>query len=67
MILVGGLHRVAGPRSSALNIPLLESRVTSLESLMADLIGVVENTSRTVAQLSLEMAEFKEEMKRKTG
>jgi uncharacterized coiled-coil protein SlyX len=51
----------------ALNIPLLESRVTSLESLMADLIGVVENTSRTVAQLTLEMAEFKDEMKRKTG
>jgi FtsZ-binding cell division protein ZapB len=46
----------------ALNIPLLESRVTSLESLMADLIGVVENTSRTVAQLTLEMAEFKDEM-----
>ncbi|MCX5863277.1 MAG: hypothetical protein NTW27_14310 [Deltaproteobacteria bacterium] len=50
-----------------MNIPLLESRVTSLESLMADLIEVVENTSRTVAQLSLEMAEFKDEMKRKTG
>ena len=46
-----------------MNIPLLESRVTSLESLMADLIGVVENTSRTVAQLSLEMVEFKDEMR----
>jgi hypothetical protein len=45
VILVGGL---------ALNIPLLESRVTSLESLMADLINVVANTSRTVAQRNVE-------------
>lgn len=39
-----------------MNIPLLESRVRSLEEMMADLIA-------TVAQTSLEMREFKEEMK----
>ncbi|MFA6224506.1 MAG: hypothetical protein WC647_19585 [Desulfomonilaceae bacterium] len=39
-----------------MNIPLLESRVRSLEEMMADLIA-------TVAQTSIEMREFKEEMK----
>ena len=48
----------------ALNIPLLESRVTSLESLMADLINVSYRTQRNVDQLSLEMREFKEESRR---
>jgi len=47
----------------ALNIPLLESRVTSLESLMADLINVSYRTQRNVDQLSLEMRDFKEEMR----
>jgi len=47
-----------------LNIPLLESRVTSLESLMADLIDVSYRTQRNVDQLSLEMREFKEESRR---
>jgi len=47
----------------ALNIPLLESRVTSLESLMADLIEVSYRTQRNVDQLSLEMRDFKDEMK----
>jgi len=42
-----------------LNIPLLESRVTSLESLMADLIEVSYRTQRNVDQLSLEMRDFK--------
>jgi len=46
-----------------LNIPLLESRVTSLESLMADLIEVSYRTQRNVDQLSLEMRDFKDEMK----
>ena len=39
-----------------MNIPLLESRVRSLEEMMADLIA-------TAAQTSIEMREFKEEMK----
>jgi predicted RNase H-like nuclease (RuvC/YqgF family) len=39
-----------------MNIPLLESRVRSLEEMMADLIA-------TTAQTSIEMREFKEEMK----
>ena len=47
-----------------MNIPLLESRVTSLESLMADLIEVSYRTQRNVDQLSLEMREFKEESRR---
>ena len=46
-----------------MNIPLLESRVTSLESLMADLIEVSYRTQRNVDQLSLEMRDFKDEMK----
>ena len=45
-----------------MNIPLLESRVTSLESLMADLIEISYRTQRNVDQLSLEMREFKDEM-----
>ena len=47
----------------ALNIPLLESRVTSLESLMADLIEVSYRTQRNVDQLAVEMRDFKDEMK----
>ena len=47
-----------------MNIPLLESRVTSLEFLMADLIEVSYRTQRNVDQLSLEMREFKEESRR---
>jgi len=47
-----------------LNIPLLESRVTSLESLMADLIEVSYRTQRNVDQLSLEMRDFKDESRR---
>ena len=39
----------------ALNIPLLESRVTSLESLMADLIEVSYRTQRNVDQLAVEI------------
>lgn len=45
-----------------MSVPLLESRVTSLESLMADLIGAVHVTQRNVDQLSLEMRDFKDEM-----
>lgn len=45
-----------------MNIPLMDKRVRSLEEMMADLIATSENTSRIVAQTSLEMAAFKEEM-----
>ena len=46
-----------------MNIPLMDKRVRSLEEMMADLIATSENTSRIVAQTSIEMAAFKEEMK----
>jgi hypothetical protein len=45
-----------------MNIPLMDKRVRSLEEMMADLIATSENTSRIVAQTSIEMAAFKEEM-----
>ena len=46
-----------------MNIPLMDKRVRSLEEMMADLIATSENTSRIVAQTSIEMKAFKEEMK----
>jgi hypothetical protein len=45
-----------------MNIPLMDKRVRSLEEMMADLIATSENTSRIVAQTSIEMKAFKEEM-----
>jgi hypothetical protein len=41
----------------------MDKRVRSLEEMMADLIATSENTSRIVAQTSIEMKAFKEEMK----
>ena len=46
-----------------MNIPLIETRVRSLEEMMADLMATVENTSRIAAQTSIEMKKFTEEMK----
>lgn len=45
-----------------MNQPELEPRVNTLESLMADLIATVDDTSHHVAQPSVEMAEFKDEI-----
>ena len=46
-----------------MNIPLMDKRVKSLEEMMADLMATVENTSRIVAQTSVEMKDFKDEMR----
>ena len=46
-----------------MNIPLIESRIRSLEEMMADLMATVENTSRIAAQTSIEMRDFKDEMR----
>ena len=46
-----------------MNIPLMDKRVKSLEEMMADLMATVDNTSRIAAQTSIEMREFKEEMR----
>jgi len=42
---------------------LIEARVTTLETLMADLMTAVAQTTRTVERLSLEMADFKDEVR----
>ena len=47
-----------------MNIPLLENRMRSLEEMMADLIATSENTSRTVAQTSIEMEKFEDRVNR---
>jgi hypothetical protein len=46
-----------------MNIPLMDKRVKSLEEMMADLMATVENTSRIAAQTSIEMKDFKDEMR----
>ena len=42
---------------------LIEARVTNLETMMADLMTAVAQTTRTVERLSLEMSDFKQEMR----
>jgi hypothetical protein len=42
---------------------LIEARVTTLETMMADLMTAVAQTTRTVERLSLEMADFKDEVR----
>jgi soluble cytochrome b562 len=39
---------------------LIEARVTTLETMMADLMTAVAQTTRAVERLSLEMSDFKE-------
>ena len=41
---------------------LIEARVTHLETMMAELMTAVAQTTRTVERLSLEMADFKDEV-----